>query len=112
MSIVYFIFQQTMLFTIPLMIVALGGMFSERSGVVNIALEGIMIMGAFVSILFLNLTGGKMSGQLQEERGDGAMRLWTEDGDMRSSIFRNIRLPFRKWRRGEIGREDQKKDGM
>ena len=65
MSIVYFIFQQTMLFTIPLMIVALGGMFSERSGVVNIALEGIMIMGAFVSILFLNLTGGKMSGQLQ-----------------------------------------------
>ena len=40
-------------------------MFSERSGVVNIALEGIMIMGAFTSILFLNLTGGKMSGQVQ-----------------------------------------------
>lgn len=65
MSVIYFIFQQTMLFTIPLMIVALGGMFSERSGVVNIALEGIMIMGAFTGILFLNLTGGKMSGQLQ-----------------------------------------------
>lgn len=65
MSVIYFIFQQTMLFTIPLMIVALGGMFSERSGVVNIALEGIMIMGAFTSILFLNLTGGKMSGQVQ-----------------------------------------------
>lgn len=27
MSVIYFIFQQTMLFTIPLMIVALGGMF-------------------------------------------------------------------------------------
>ncbi len=65
MSVIYFIFQQTMLFTIPLMVVALGGMFSERSGVVNIALEGIMIMGAFVSILFLNLTGTKLSGQLQ-----------------------------------------------
>ncbi len=65
MNVIYFIFQQTMLFTIPLMIVALGGMFSERSGVVNIALEGIMIMGAFTSILFLNLTGGKMSGQVQ-----------------------------------------------
>lgn len=65
MSVIYFIFQQTMLFTIPLMIVALGGMFSERSGVVNIALEGIMIMGAFTGILFLNLTGGKMSGQMQ-----------------------------------------------
>ena len=65
MSVIYFIFQQTMLFTIPLMIVALGGMFSERSGVVNIALEGIMIMGAFTGILFLNLTGRSMSGQLQ-----------------------------------------------
>ncbi|WP_455649364.1 ABC transporter permease [Enterocloster citroniae] len=63
MSVIYFIFQQTMLFTIPLMIVALGGMFSERSGVVNIALEGIMTMGAFTGILFLNLTGGRMSGQ-------------------------------------------------
>ena len=62
MSVIYFIFQQTMLFTIPLMIVALGGMFSERSGV---ALEGIMTMGAFTGILFLNLTGGRMSGQSQ-----------------------------------------------
>ena len=65
MSVIYFIFQQTMLFTIPLMIVALGGMFSERSGVVKIALEGIMTMGAFTGILFLNLTGGRMSGQAQ-----------------------------------------------
>ena len=65
MSVIYFIFQQTMLFTIPLMIVALGGMFSERSGVVNIALEGIMTMGAFTGILFLNMTGDRMSGQLQ-----------------------------------------------
>lgn len=65
MNVIYFIFQQTMFFTIPLLIVALGGMFSERSGVVNIALEGIMTMGAFCSILFLNLTGGTMSGQGQ-----------------------------------------------
>jgi len=65
MSVIYFIFQQTMFFAIPLLIVALGGMFSERSGVVNIALEGIMTMGAFTSILFINLTGKSMGGQGQ-----------------------------------------------
>jgi general nucleoside transport system permease protein len=65
MNIVFSVFQQTMFFTIPLLIVALGGMFSERSGIINIALEGIMIMGAFVSILFINRTQGILSGQTQ-----------------------------------------------
>lgn len=65
MNSVYFIFQQTMFFTIPLLIVALGGMFSERSGVINIALEGIMTIGAFCSILFIHFTEGALSGQLQ-----------------------------------------------
>lgn len=63
MSVVYFIVQQTMFFSIPLLIVALGGMFSERSGVVNIALEGIMIMGAFTGILFINVMQEKLPGQ-------------------------------------------------
>lgn len=65
MNVVYFIFQQTMYFMIPLMIVALGAMFSERSGIINIALEGIMTMGAFTGILFIHFTGNSMSGQLQ-----------------------------------------------
>ncbi len=63
LDIFYFLMQQTMLFAIPLLIVAVGGMFSERSGVINIALEGIMIMGGFAGVLFINMVGGKMSGQ-------------------------------------------------
>lgn len=64
MNTLYFVAQQTMFFAIPLLIVALGGMFSERSGVINIALEGIMVIGAFVSISFISYFGDKMSGQM------------------------------------------------
>lgn len=63
MDMIYFLVQQTMFFAIPLLIVALGGMFSERSGVVNIALDGIMIMGAFTGILFISLFQERLPGQ-------------------------------------------------
>ncbi len=53
-----FLIQQTLLYAVPLMIVALAGVFAERSGIINLALEGIMIFGAFVGVLFVNLMQG------------------------------------------------------
>ena len=46
-----FLIQQTLLFAVPLMIVALAGVCAERSGVINLALEGIMIFGAFIGCI-------------------------------------------------------------
>ena len=48
-----FVIQQTLLYAVPLMIVALAGVFAERSGIINLALEGIMIFGAFIGVLFV-----------------------------------------------------------
>ncbi|MGA0875723.1 MAG: ABC transporter permease [Bacilli bacterium] len=54
--------NSTLFFTVPLLITALGGMFAEKSGVVNIALEGTMVFGSFFSILFINYIQNNFSG--------------------------------------------------
>ena len=50
-----FLIRQTLIYAIPLMIVALAGIFAERSGIINLALEGIMIFGAFIGVLFVRI---------------------------------------------------------
>ena len=55
-----FLIQKTLVYAIPLLIVALAGMFAERSGIINLALEGEMVFGAFSGALavYLFQTGG------------------------------------------------------
>lgn len=50
MDILYQLVQNTYVSMTVLLIVALGGLLAERSGVTNIALEGIMILGAFIGV--------------------------------------------------------------
>ena len=47
--------KYTLMYMMVLMLVALGGMFSERSGIINIALEGIMVIGGLVGVLMTRM---------------------------------------------------------
>ena len=53
--------KYTLLYGIVLMLVALGGMFSEHSGIINIALEGIMVIGGVAGVLTLTMLPSSMS---------------------------------------------------
>ena len=57
-----FLIQQTLLYAVPLMVVALAGVFAERSGIINLALEGIMIFGAFIGVLFVRVCAAGAAG--------------------------------------------------
>ena len=53
--------QYTILFACILMLVALGGCFAEHSGVINLGLEGIMVMGAMGGALMMSFMPDGMS---------------------------------------------------
>ncbi len=60
---VSFLFSAVRLAT-PLLLAALGGLYSERSGVINIALEGLMLAGAFTAAVVTHYSGNPWVGLL------------------------------------------------
>ncbi len=73
-----FLIRQTLIYAVPLMIVALAGIFAERSGIINLALEGLMIFGAFVGVLFVRLMQQAGTFDAAKAAGD----FWTLQGFM------------------------------
>ncbi|MCP3776628.1 ABC transporter permease [Paenibacillus sp. MZ04-78.2] len=56
------IIHNAVVYSTPLILTALGGVYSERSGVVNIGLEGLMVIGAFSGTVTTLLTGSPVLG--------------------------------------------------
>ena len=73
--------------TPPLLLAALGSCFSERSGVVNIGIEGMMTMGAVTGAIAALVTG---NGVLDKESVNGILKLLGVDENGLDELDRNI----------------------
>jgi general nucleoside transport system permease protein len=69
------LFAAMLRFATPLTFAALGGLLCERSGVINIGLEGMMLMGAFFGIFGADLTGSWVLGCVIGMASGGALAL-------------------------------------
>ena len=69
------LFAAMLRYATPLIFAALGGMFSERSGVVNVGLEGMMLMGAFFGIMAADKLDSWILGLLVAILSGGLMAL-------------------------------------
>lgn len=76
MKLFYDMVTITLMISAPIIIAGLGGLFSERSGIVNIALDGIMLVGAFVSaavVVTIDPTGQNSTMAIAIGLGCGAL---------------------------------------
>lgn len=59
----------------PLIFASIGGVFCEKSGVVNIALEGMMVIGAFFAVLGSSINNSGVAGVIYAMIGGGLLAL-------------------------------------
>ena len=69
------LFAAMLRYATPLIFASLGGLFSERSGVINIALEGMLLTGAFFAVLGADLTNTWYLGVLIGMAAGGVLAL-------------------------------------
>ncbi|MBX3142032.1 MAG: hypothetical protein KF875_14855, partial [Trueperaceae bacterium] len=61
--------------TTPILLLALGGMITDRAGVLNIALEGLLVFGAFAAVVGTGMTGNLLVGVVAALVGSGLLSL-------------------------------------